>query len=164
MRASRMTIRRWMIAVTVVAAIIASVQFAQRSRRFQRLAKWHESQANAFAATAAILKPPIVDDAIAAEVAEALQQIEEGKPRWRLVDKFGLGQGMIPIPVTVQQAERAEKQRKRAEAFLWAMMDRARYVQSQHLADYHVEMGQKYRQAALRPWMLVPPDPPGPVR
>jgi hypothetical protein len=163
MRACRMTIRRWMIAVAVVAAIIASVQFALRSRRFQRLAKWHESQANAIA-TAAILKPPIVDDAIAAEAAEALQQIEEGTPRWRLVDKFGLGQGMIPIPVTVQQAERAEKQRKRAEAFQWAMMDSARYVQSQHLADYHVEMGQKYRRAALRPWLLVARDPPLPVR
>jgi hypothetical protein len=44
-----------MIAVAVVAAIIASVQFAQRSRRFQRLAKLHQAQANAFAATAAVL-------------------------------------------------------------------------------------------------------------
>jgi hypothetical protein len=109
-----------------------------------------------------LLKPPIVDDAIAAEVAEALRQIEEGKPLWSLIDKFGLGPRVVPIPVTVQQANREEKQRIRAQAFLGAM-NNARYVHSEHMADYHVVMSQKYRRAALRPWMLVAGDPAVPI-
>jgi hypothetical protein len=161
MRVPRMTIRRWMVTVAFVAAIITAGQFALRSRRFQRLAAWHHSEASAFADTAAIYEPPVVEDAYAEEVDEVVRRYEEGVPLWRLVelDYFS----PHPIPVTVQQARRERTQRLKTDA-LFSAMNKSKYVLSRHLADYHVEMSRKYRRAAIEPWRSVPPDLPVPIR
>ena len=84
MRIPRMTIRRWMIIVALVTAIITVGQLVRRSRRFQRLARWHQSQASAFADTPALYKPPIVEDVFATEADEVVRRYEEGVPLWRL--------------------------------------------------------------------------------
>jgi hypothetical protein len=157
---TRMTIRRWMITVALVAVIITAGQLFWRSRRFRILAELHQAQASTFAATAARFQPPIVEEAIAAEVYEVVRQFEEGVPLWRLLD---MDMSMRPIPVTAQQARREEKQRLKARA-LFSGMNRAKYVHSQHLAEYHVEMSRKYRRAATQPWLPVPLDPPVPIR
>jgi hypothetical protein len=158
MRIPRMTIRRWMITVALAAAVITAGQLVRLSRRFHKLAEWHQAQARTFAATAAIFKPPIVEKAFAAEVDEVLRQFEEGVPLWRLIDF-----STHPIPVTAQEARREEKQRAKAAA-LFSAMNSATYLQSQHLADYHGEMSRKYRRATGQPWLPVPPDPPVPTR
>jgi len=151
-----MTIRRWMITVAVVAAIITSGQLVWRSRRFRVLAEWHQAQASVCAATAARFRPPIVDGEFAEEVEELLRMYDEGVPLWRLIDHLELD--VRPIPVTAQQARRERMQRAKADA-LFSARNKATYEQSQRLAEYHIEMSRKYRRAAAQPWLSPPPDP-----
>jgi hypothetical protein len=143
-----MTIRRWMVTVAFVAAIITAGQIARRSLRFHRLAAWHQTRVDAFVAAAAISQPPIVEDTIAAAVDEALQQIEEDMRLWRY--NFDGGEVGRP-PITAEEVTRDEELLHKAQSLLMASQ-----AKSQQFYEFHVEMSRKYRRAATQPWLPVP--------
>jgi hypothetical protein len=147
-RVPRMTIRRWMIAAAFVAAFITPAQIAHRSWRFHTLASWHQTRVDAFVTAAAIPQPSIVPDT------DALWQIEEAKRLWRYDFDGGEVQSK---PLTAEDVRREEDLLRQSRAMLEASQ-----ATSQRLYDYHVQMSQKYRQAAIRPWLPLSPDPPIP--
>jgi len=163
-----MTIRRWMITVLFVAAIVTAGQFGWRWWNFRRLAASHRLQARMYAASIKVPPAPSIQSFVEATVEESLREIEESNLLWGYdaTEHRGTGAGR---GYSRQTAFFTIKGVRRVEELLTQTRENLKQAQSlierrasriRRLALYHSEMSRKYQRAASRPWLLVPPDPP----
>jgi hypothetical protein len=160
MQLPRMTIRRWLLVVAFAAITIACGQIGWRWRSYRRFAAWHKVQAASYMACAnALTAAPtsINRDPVALAVEDGLRQIEIAKSSGNTyLGDYPRSPGKV---LKVVEIEKAEKEVWKVRAFLDAAL--AKYL---NRARHHDEMSQKYLEAAARPWLMVPPDPPDPER
>jgi hypothetical protein len=164
----RMTTRRWMIAVAVVALSFVARRYGiglkhERARRLAQ-AKWH-------AKAEADYRRQITRSTARGALPERADQGPTGVPGTSAVldsvieREFGLPAARS-IPVNGDDRFRAAQARSSAlEASRRKLIDelgRKQTVYGRKLADYHAGLARKYLAAAARPWLSVAPDPPVP--
>jgi hypothetical protein len=150
MRLPRMTTRRWMVAVAVVALSFGGYRQVIRLRRerHSRLARarWHAgAEADYRRLIAAITgRPARRRRADQVPTSPALTAAE--------LDRAFRRQFALPAERSVV----ADMLKARAE------YSPSRLPLHRRRADYHAELARKYTWAASRPWLPVEPDPPVP--
>ena len=164
MRLPRMTTRRWMVAVAVTAAILTVARIGWRWKRFNELATSHQQAADLYSVVKAGPPPPINATGIGTAAEEAHRQIEEDKRLWRFSFGGKPGYRMTRSLITADELRRDEEALKQAEAVIVEAETSRRLMAlyDREMALYHREMSEKYRRAAMRPWLPVDPDPPPP--
>ena len=150
MRIPRMTTRRWLIAVAVVALSFGGhrLRVGLMREHDSRLAKaaWHaKAEVDYRRLIAAITGPPARRRrANPVPTSAALMGAELDRAIRRQFD---------PPPA---RSVMADMLKSRAE------FSPSRLAYHRRRADYHAELAQKYTRAASRPWLPVEPDPPMP--
>lgn len=137
-RLPRMTIRRWMIVVILVAAAVTIWTMEKRSDGFRRRAAFHateEEQARYY-------------QEVETECLALLER--ETEVELSLIRKH---QGTSLGSVSLEAAEVKIRQAEEIRAILRAVVE---------LIDHHARLKRKYERASSRPWVSVSPDPPEP--
>jgi hypothetical protein len=157
MRMPRMTTRRWMIAAAVVALLITAAQTGRRWMIYRKLTSWHERQALDFQI-----------QELDAKIERAEEERRERQKRWKRHEQLSLIAGEWEANPLAKQPVYLRPVRSLAASMKNIRADRttervrrepSRAEEAGLLAAYHARLTQKYRLAASRPWMYVPPDP-----
>ena len=164
MRPPRMTTRRWMAAVAVVALSLGgslyAIRLKHRRDRYLALAMVHSSlEAQALRSLASA--PARFDgwehgpsSMPGGEVAEAIDRVS--------------GQAAGGSDEQMRNVSYREDQEARERAIAPArrrLLVESRRREGERLrkqSDYHAALARKYRYAASRPWITIEPDPPEP--
>lgn len=134
MRLPRMTTRRWMMAVAVVALVISPVQLKRRRDSFLALARYHASQ-----------------EVLCGDRRRDAKDSIEGFDVWlRAGDRIARGDGASSILL--------DNSRLKSERA--SLIEAAAYWE--RATAFHAQMFRKYSHAARHPWLPLEPDPPSP--
>ena len=164
MRPTRMTIRRWMVAVAL-AAILTTAGLAWHRRAYYRQQVVTHALMERKSMALVLSLRPHPHTALATDVTDAVKKdmaiIERDKADPRHLMAVGgpaAGVGIIRR-FRFQEAvlQEAEADLRRAEELLENVRKKA-----EAQAVYHGGLRKKYDQAAARPLLPVPPDPPPP--
>jgi hypothetical protein len=162
MRLPRMTTRRWMVAVAIVAlgfgGSIGAVRMKRLRDSYFALAMHHASLARALKAQAsaparlARLEPD-PESMTTGEIAGATDSMSAfATDRW---DRYAESTRYREYQ---QARERAIADARRIVTENWRrVLERLR-----KRVDYHAALARKYRRAASYPWLPIEPDPPKP--
>jgi hypothetical protein len=133
-----MTVRRWMIVVVAVAAVLAVWIMLKRSAEFSRLAVFHGEEEKR--------RRHFYDVEI--EILESLEREHEGD-----LSRIRKHRGTSLGEVYLQETERNIVEAEECRVFLPRLVEQI---------DYHAELRRKYERAAIQPWISVAPDQPEP--
>jgi hypothetical protein len=164
MRLPRMTTRRWMVAVAVVALSLGgslyTVRLKRKRDRCLARAAWHSTmEADALRSLARVaglfarpepVPAPKTDDELAWAIDRVLGLPIRG---WGPSEE---DHGLREEQEAKEHAMAASRSRVVAE------FRRRESVRLRKQVDYHAVLARKYQGAASRPWLAVPPDPPEP--
>ena len=146
----RMTTRRWMVAVVVVALGIYSGLLVWRSSQFNRTALQHTEQA------ASCRERETYHAARVATEVNMLSIRERHLELARSIAERSSGSDGV-VKALVEEAESSL-------AYGRSVLDDHRRNLANAVATraYHERLMKNYRRAARRPWLPAPPDPPPP--
>jgi hypothetical protein len=164
MRLPRMTVRRWMLAVAIVAVVVSVWRLCwSRHRRFSLRAAIEMKEATRLTRLAAPAKARAAPEPRSLANRDAAS--EEGEALELAIHLIqspafakGLAARMLQSLAERGMAPRRDIAIEEARARLHMRLA-SKY---QRRAEYHAILGRKYQAAAARPWLSVEPGPPPP--
>jgi hypothetical protein len=145
-RLPRMTTRRWMVAIAVVAAVLG---LAAHERAMQHRAEYrsrrdlYEEQARWFA--------------------ESEESSKQDEAKWAESERAGLAELESLKTISASRPGDAGVQQKLRELERLLEVVRSIRASNARMRAYFARMKEKYRRAASRPWEAVEADPPYPA-